>query len=118
MLALEATDMSKRVRFFAGQLLTAADFEAEQTYHMEMRRLHNRSLHGVGIVEGLRVSDDDTQSGEVVVSPGFALDGFGNEIVVDRPVRLDVGPCGKEICFVTLRYTEMATDPILTANGF
>jgi hypothetical protein len=117
MLALETTDMAKRVRFFFGQLLTAADFEAEQTYHMEMRRLHNRSLHGVGIVEGLRVSDDDTQSGGVVVSPGFALDGFGNEIVVDRPVRLDVGPCGKEICFVTLRYTEMATDPILTANG-
>jgi hypothetical protein len=109
--------MAKRVRFFAGQLLTAADFEAEQTYHREMRRLHNRLLHGVGIVEGLRVSEDDSQSNAMTVSPGFALDGSGNEIVVDRPVCLTVDPCGKEICFVTLRYTETATDPVPTANG-
>lgn len=109
--------MATRVRFFAGQLLTAADFEAEETYHREMRRLHNRSLHGVGIVEGLQVSAGDSQNGGVVVSPGFALDGFGNEIVVDRPVCLDVGSCGKEICFVTLRYAEIATDPVLAPNG-
>jgi hypothetical protein len=109
--------MAKRVRFFAGQFLTAHDFEAEQAYHMEMRRLHNRSLHGVGIVEGLGVAEGDSQSGGMVVSPGFALDGFGNEIVLDRPVRVEVGARGKEICFVTLQYAETATDPVPTANG-
>jgi hypothetical protein len=109
--------VAKRVRFFAGQFLTAHDFEAEQAYQIEMRRLHNRSLHGVGIVEGLGVSKTDSQSGGIVVSPGFALDGFGNEIVLDRPVRVEVGAFGKEICFVTLQYTETATDPVPTANG-
>jgi hypothetical protein len=70
----------ERVRFFFGQLLTANDFETEQTYHIIMRRLHNRLLHGAGIVEGLRVSADDDQSGAVVVlSPGFALDGLGRD---------------------------------------
>ena len=109
--------MAKRVRFFAGQLLTAADFEAEQTYHTEMRHLHNRLLHGIGIVEGLQVSEHDSQNDAITVSPGFALDGFGNEIVVDCPVCLTISPCEKEICFVTLRYTETATDPVPTANG-
>jgi hypothetical protein len=116
MLALEAIDMAKRVRFFDGQLLTAADFEVEQTYHLEKRRLHNRLLHGVGIVEGLEVTEDDSPSSGVVVSPGFALDGFGNEIVVDRPVHLDVSPCGQDQCFVTLRYTENETDAVPTPN--
>lgn len=117
MLALEAREMAKRVRFFAGQLLTAADFEVEQTYQMEKRRLHNRLLHGVGIVEGLEVAEDDSESAGVVISPGFALDGCGNEIVVDHPTHIDIGPCGKDQCFVTLRYTEIATDAVPTGNG-
>lgn len=36
----------KRVHFFVGQPLGAADFEAEQDYHRRMRHLHNRVLHG------------------------------------------------------------------------
>jgi hypothetical protein len=38
-------------------------------------------------------------------------------IVVDRPARLDAGTCEKEICFVTIRYAEAATDPVPTADG-
>src|SRR5438876_3868305 len=100
MFAWEAMDMPQRMRFFSGQLLTAKDFETEQMYQIEMRRLHNRSLHGAGIVDGLRVSAEDSQSGAVVVvSPGLALDGLGREIVVDCPARLNVGVCGTEACF-------------------
>jgi hypothetical protein len=62
----------ERVRFFDGQLLTAADFEAEQKYHLEKRRLHNRMLHGFGVVDGLRVSVAGGTDATVVVSPGFA----------------------------------------------
>jgi hypothetical protein len=98
-------------------LLAAEDFETEQKYHIEMRRLHNRLLHGFGIVEGLRVSADDNDESSVVVSPGFAVDGLGREIVVDEPVRIVVGACGKEPCFVTLQYAETATDPVPTVNG-
>lgn len=84
---------------------------------MQMRRMHNRLLHGPGIVEGLEVSVDENQSGAVVVLPGFALDSFGREIVVDRPVRVDVDQCRAGICFVTLQYAETATAPVPTPNG-
>ena len=48
--------MMKRVRYFPGQLLSAADFETEQSYLRAKRRLHNRWLHGWGVVGGLTVS--------------------------------------------------------------
>ena len=70
--------MLERVRFFAGQLLTAEDFEPEQNYFREKRRLHNRMLHGSGVCKGLGVSMDDGQRDTVLVSPGFAIDGLGN----------------------------------------
>lgn len=109
--------MPERVRFFNGQFLTAADFEADQKYHIEMRRLHNRRLHGLGIVEGLEVTVGGSDFVTVVVSPGIALDGLGREIIVDQPLRIELGPCAVETCFVTLQYTETATDPVATANG-
>jgi len=101
----------------SGQLITVADLETEQTYHREKRRLHNRLLHGVGIVEGLGVSADDDQGDAVIVSPGFALDGLGNEIVVPETVRAQLGACKNETCFVTLQYAETPTDPVPTEDG-
>jgi len=104
----------ERVRFFDGQLLTAAEFEAEQRYHLEKRRLHNRMLHGFGVVDGLGVSVAD---GTVIVSPGFALDRRGNEIIVAGPVRIDLNVCTGDVYFVTIQYTETATDPVPNTNG-
>src|SRR3981189_3642305 len=80
-----------RLRFFDGQLLTAKDFQAEQDYQIAKRRLHNRMLHGVGVVNGLAVSVDDGTGTVVLVSPGFALDCNGNEILVEGPVRMISG---------------------------
>src|SRR6476646_4545423 len=107
----------ERVRFFDGQLLTAAEFEAEQRYHLEKRRLHNRLLHGFGVVDGLGVSVSDGPNAAVVVAPGFALDRRGNEIIVDGPVRIDLNVCTGGMCFVMIQYTETATDPVPTTNG-
>jgi hypothetical protein len=111
------TKVPERVRFFSGQFLTAEDFEVEQKYHIEMRRLHNRMLHGVGIVEGLGVSIDESQDGTAVVSPGLALDGLGREIIVDRPVRVELGIGTSDFGFVTIEYVELKTDPVPTSNG-
>jgi hypothetical protein len=107
----------ERERFFDGQLLTAAEFEAEQRYHLEKRRLHNRMLHGFGVVDGLGVSVPDGTDTAVVVSPGFALDRSGNEIIVEAPVRIDPNVCTGGMCFVTIQYTETATGPVPTTNG-
>ena len=107
----------KRLRFFDGQLLTAKDFQAEQEYHIELRRLHNRLLHGIGIVKGLVVSVDDGPGNWVLVSPGLALDGHGNEILVESPVRIDLAINISDSCFITIEFTETATDPVPTTNG-
>jgi hypothetical protein len=107
----------QRLRFFDGQLLTAKDFQTEQTYQIEKRRLHNRMLHGVGIVHGLAVSVEDGPRAAVVVSPGLAIDRIGNEILVEAPVHTDPAICAGDVCFVTIEFTETATDPIPTTNG-
>ena len=73
-----------RPRYFSGQLLTAEDFRTEQDYFLEKQRRHNRSLHGYGTVWGLDVRvDGGTEAVQsVVVSPGLAIDRYGNEILV------------------------------------
>ena len=42
-----------RPRFFAGQLVTDADFRRLDDYLVGKARLHNRYLHGTGVVCGL-----------------------------------------------------------------
>lgn len=44
-----------RTNYFHGQLLTHGDLTNDQTYFRERLRLHNRCLHGWGVVCGLEV---------------------------------------------------------------
>src|SRR5690242_3026460 len=44
-----------RPRFFAGQLLTADDLNRLEGYILQKNKLHNRYLHGWGVVCGLEV---------------------------------------------------------------
>ena len=95
-------------------MLSARDFETEQTYQREKRRLHNRLLHGPGVVTGLGVSVDGPA---VAVSPGFALDPLGNELWVEQPVRVPTAGCAGKEYFVTIRYTETLAGAVPTAGG-
>jgi hypothetical protein len=45
----------KRLKYFYGQMLGAYDFQTEQAYFREKLKLHNRCLHGYGVVCGLKV---------------------------------------------------------------
>jgi len=45
----------ERVKYFYGQLLGVREFQSEQSYFYEKHRLHNRYLHGYGVVCGLEV---------------------------------------------------------------
>src|SRR5262245_42534321 len=99
--------MITRVRYFAGQLLSAGDFETEQSYVIERFRRLNRWLHGWGIVGGLQVSVGD---GEIVVAPGLAMDCVGNEIEVDQPTRLTLAGPGR-VCYLTLAFIEREVGP-------
>jgi len=45
----------RRLNYFYGQMLSAADFQTEQNFFREKMKLHNRCLHGYGTVCGLLV---------------------------------------------------------------
>ena len=96
----------ERPRYFAGKLVTAEDFELEQRYHIEKRRLLNRMLQGAGIVSGLGVVE--AGQGTVIVAPGFALDPDGREILVSEPQELAIPDCGEPVS-ICLLYTEVET---------
>ncbi len=102
----------ERTRFHAGQLLTADDFTREQEYFRDKQKLHNRSLHGFGVVSGLAVT---ISGGQVNVEPGLALDCAGNEIVVDARHTLPLLAAASGVAYVDLRYTEEECDPIPSA---
>jgi hypothetical protein len=70
----------------AGNELTLADFERQQHYFREKLKRHNRSLHGFGIVSGLKVT---IERGRIVVEPGLALDCEGNELAIPSPQTID-----------------------------
>jgi hypothetical protein len=84
------TDDIERVRYYERQYLTAADFDAEQSYHRDMRRRHNLAHHTWGIVMGLDlVEKTEGSTLSVYLEPGMAVDGYGREIVVTAPAQLD-----------------------------
>ena len=98
-----------RVRYFSGMLLTAEDFETDQTYHRYKRMLHNRYLHGAGVVWGLEVSVSG--AGAITVEPGLAVDSFGREIVVPEPATAQLPDPPGDLLRVCLEYDEVETDP-------
>lgn len=72
-----------RNHYFFGKLMSVRDFENEQQYMNNRRRLGNRMLHGAGIVSGLNVLMLDNQT--FSLETGMALDYLGREIVVSEP---------------------------------
>lgn len=79
----------ERLNYYQLQFLGAGDFQAEQLYHRDMRRRHNLGPHTWGIVTGLELDTPATGSTGVYIRPGYAIDGFGREIVVGAPFKLD-----------------------------
>ena len=74
-----------RAHYRERQILRYLDLDNEQAYRVAMRRRHNLAHHGWGIVQGLTL--EATAMG-VSLSPGFAVDGYGRELVVPRALRL------------------------------
>lgn len=111
------SEQPRRVSYSLGMLLTASDFEAEQGYHRQMRYLHNRLLHGYGTVNGLDVAVDGT---DVHVSPGFAIDELGREIVVTEQMSLCLDPPGRDrrwIRDLAIAWREVPEEPTPSLGG-
>jgi hypothetical protein len=105
----------KRPRFFSGKLITPEDLELEQQYFREKLKRHNRSLHGFGVVAGLKVT---VSSGQIVVEPGLALDCEGNELAVDA-VQSIVPPALDDwrVAYLNVRFVGNGGDPVPTSGG-
>lgn len=86
----------ERTRYFEGQSLRADDLAQDQLYVREKSRRHNRMLHGWGVVCGLQVSQTPRGTSRVLISPGYALDPRGDEIVVEHEVTVDLCAADRE----------------------
>lgn len=79
----------ERPAFFDGQRLEADDLAAMYDFHRQLRWLHNRSLHNWGIAVGFNVSGTKGAS-EVTVTPGYALDCLGHDLLLSQSLTLAV----------------------------
>jgi hypothetical protein len=75
----------ERVVFFPGELLTADDLTTLDGNNQQLRWLHNRTLHNWGIGMGFDVIGT-RGSTSVKVSPGYAIDSLGREIILSNSV--------------------------------
>ena len=94
----------ERNNYYFGKLLTAKDFKDEQVYLNDKRILHNRFIHGYGVICGLVVTQSQESEKEIIVSPGMAIDGFGREIIVSEEQYIDIA---KYHCEKLRKYTEV-----------
>ena len=111
----------ERNSYYFGKLLTAKNFEAEQKYHNDKRRLINRLTSGGGILAGLGVIRADDSS--LVVQAGCAVDAGGREIVVPetRVVKLSTiegfGQLSSACALLGIAYDEQPADEALSIMG-
>ncbi|MDQ2974560.1 MAG: hypothetical protein M3R69_04000 [Acidobacteriota bacterium] len=91
---------AERPRYYARQLITSDDLTLEQDYFRSKLRLHNRMLHGWGVVCGAQVcmapkpdGSGEFEPWQVYVKPGYILGPCGDEINIDcgRVVNLRAG---------------------------
>lgn len=113
---MTANGTMRRMHFFDGFLTTAQDWNDGQAYLLEKRRLHNRVLHGPGVLPqggGLRVSARARGDLSVEIGTGLAIDPAGNELVLEEPVVKRVEPERYTLpatLFVVLRHEEAPVD--------
>lgn len=112
----------ERNRYFYGKLLTVRDFEVEQKYFNDKRRILNMAVTGTGVVCGLNVTQSDETT--LIVESGFALDYMGREIIVDSPIikKLQMlngysSVVGKTEAFLCLRYEELLSEKVNAVGG-
>jgi hypothetical protein len=81
--------LAERPRYFPRQLITADDMTLEQEYFRNKLRLHNRLLHGWGVVCGAQVcpvpkanGNGEAEPWKVMIKEGYILGPYGDEIVI------------------------------------
>jgi hypothetical protein len=118
----KALERLERVRYVSGLVLGVDEFRAEQGYFRKRLRRHNLLLHGWGIVCGLGVTAN-SEPWIVFVESGYAIDQWGEEIVLDVAQVADARPhChGRDDCtlYVAISYRAIPSSlvPVPTIHG-
>ena len=112
-------DTVKRLNYYDHQFLRVPDFTDEQKYNLNMRRLHNSSLHTWGIVQGLQVAATSGGTGTAVtVNAGIAMDSTGREMVLPADINLELGgEVAGTTLYIKIAYAEQQSDPTTEAGG-
>ncbi len=79
--------------YFTGKLLVERDFRQEQEYYVDKFRHHDQTLHGWGVVCGLKVKahqNPQCRNRFVCIEPGTAIDCCGHEILVHDENCIDI----------------------------
>ncbi|MDR1548442.1 MAG: hypothetical protein LBT06_07645 [Hungatella sp.] len=114
----------ERNQYFYGKLLSVDDFELEQKYGNDKRRMINRFVGGTGVIAGMCTVMVDEQT--ISVETGCALDCLGREIVIDTPVIKKLSLIdGFESCadiqgsylYLCIEYREEGTNPVHNIAG-
>jgi hypothetical protein len=99
-----------RVAYRRDQHLGSREFRSEQAYHLAMRWRHNIAHHDWGIVRGLELHAPG------VVEAGFAIDGYGRELILEQrqSLPLDQGfyDIGGDVLDVWLVYGRREADGV------
>jgi len=104
--SLAAVPIFDRNQYFYGQLLSARDFQSEQAYFREKLKLHNRCLHGYGVVCGLEVAIvPQPEECPPAEQPDPPKDGYG-----DKPGYGDVPPARTKLPEVLVVQPGLALD--------
>lgn len=107
-------------RYFARKRMRSADFIREQEYFEHKLAFLSRWDFGTGVALGLEVQRIDGDS--MLVSPGFAVDGYGRWLIVDEPavcrIRTLQGFDGLhgETALLWLAYHEELADPMFVST--
>lgn len=111
----------ERNNYYYGKLLTSRDFQVEQSYINDKRRLTNRLFCGSGIVSGLKVVEADDTA--IVLQSGCAIDGAGREIVVPETVVVKLATIEgsrnlhTDVAYLSISYTETKEDKVYAVMG-
>ncbi|KCZ70543.1 hypothetical protein ANME2D_02563 [Candidatus Methanoperedens nitroreducens] len=118
----------KRMRYFDGLFLKQEEFNLEQNYHIRMRRLHNRHLHGWGIVWGLDVAKKDPTT--VTIKEGMALDrvkaksydgiyeeDVSQEIVLTKDTDVNLSSSTSNYEYIYISYHQEESDVVEEKGG-
>jgi len=101
----------ERNKYFYGKLLSVRDFEDEQSYLRGKDAIQNRLIHGVGIVCGLKVTEESSNT-KLKISSGVALDCCGREIVLSEPAFIGADRFNDGTNYLYLYYDECLNERV------